>query len=322
MKNCELEFELEDVLPKFSKELQKKIMHSVELLRKAEKLALAYDSENGYYLAFSGGKDSQCLYHITKIAGVKFKAHMNLTSVDPADVIRFVRVQYPDVELIKPADSIFNAAIKKGILPTMRVRWCCAIYKETAGAGKVTLTGIRHKESVRRARRNEVEVNNYQYSGTFEGLSDYRKERNKKRKPCKGTFSIINVDGEREIGCIRGKESLIVNPIIEWTEKDVWTFLDTLEIKHCNLYDEGFHRIGCILCPMSSHRQKLTEMKRWPHVKRGWIRAIKALRRGGVFASNHIWWNIPKDWAPLANRLVSGQVGAFGTFWIAPRLAA
>lgn len=63
--------------------LEEKIRHSVELIRKGEKMALEFDPENGYHLAFSGGKDSQVLYHITKMAGVRFKAHMNLTSVDP-----------------------------------------------------------------------------------------------------------------------------------------------------------------------------------------------------------------------------------------------
>ena len=63
--------------------LDKKIDYSIALLRKAESMALRLDPENGFYLAFSGGKDSQALYHIAQMAGVKFKAHMNLTSVDP-----------------------------------------------------------------------------------------------------------------------------------------------------------------------------------------------------------------------------------------------
>ena len=281
MRNCELNFKLEDVLPKFKPVLQKKILHSVDLIRKAEKLALAYDSEDGYFSTFSGGKDSQCLYHIVKMAGVKHKTHMNLTSIDPPEVIRFVRTEYSDVEMAKPKDSIFHIAIKKNVLPTQLIRWCCAEYKETAGAGKVTLIGIRHAESSRRAKRNEVEVSNRKYSGDLAGLDEYRKQRNSKRTARKGTFSIINVNGERELGCIHGKESLLISPIIEWTDDDVWTFLNTLGIKHCCLYDEGVKRIGCILCPMSQPAQKKNEIKRWPHVKRNWINAIKIIRRGG-----------------------------------------
>lgn len=286
MKNSELEFKLKEVLPKFSAQFQQKMLHSIELLRKAERLAKSYDKENGYFLAFSGGKDSQCLYHIAKLAGVQFQAHMNLTSVDPPEVIRFVREQYPDVELAKPHDSIFNVAIRRKILPTMRVRWCCEEYKEMAGAGKVTLIGIRKAESVRRAKRNEVEINNHSFSGTLDELEDYRKQKTAKAKQRKaqkngGGVTIVNADGERVLGCIRGKESLLISPIIEWTDKEVWTFLNTLGIAHCELYDQGYHRIGCILCPMSSPKQKAKEMMRWPHVKRNWIKAIKAIRAGG-----------------------------------------
>lgn len=58
----------------------KKLQHSIELLQKSEKLALRY-SDNGFYLAFSGGKDSQSLYHVAVLAGVKFDAHYSLTRV-------------------------------------------------------------------------------------------------------------------------------------------------------------------------------------------------------------------------------------------------
>ena len=290
MINSELEFKLEEVLPKFSANLQEKIQHSVELLRKSERLALAYDSEDGFYLAFSGGKDSQCLYHIARLAGVKFKAHMSLTSVDPPEVIRFVKKQYPDVNLVKPKKSIYQAAIDNQILPTIRVRWCCKEYKEGAGAGKVTLIGIRHAESARRANRNEVEISSRKYSGDLEGLDDYRKARNAQKRGRKPKnyreVTIVNATGERTLGCIRGQESLLISPIIEWTDDDVWTFLNTLQIEHCELYDQGWHRIGCIGCPMSSLKQKAIENERWPHVKRNWIKAIKAIRNGGYSKEN------------------------------------
>ena len=285
MINSEMTFDYSEVIEKLSEPLRKKLEHSVELLRKAERLALAYDDVYGYYLAFSGGKDSQCLYHVAKLAGVRFKAHMNLTSIDPPEVIRFVKREYPNVELVKPKKSIFQAAVDNQILPTMRVRWCCAEYKETAGAGKVTLIGIRKAESARRAKRNEVEINNRKFSGDLDGLEEYRKTRNREkrgRKP-KGNreVTIVNADGERVLGCIKGKESLLISPIIDWTDDEVWEFLGVLGVKHCELYDEGWKRIGCIGCPMSSHKQKMVENARYPHVRRNWIKAIKAIRNGG-----------------------------------------
>ena len=108
------------------------------------------------------------------MAGVKFKAHMNLTSIDPPDVIRFVKRNYPDVELIKPEMSIYDMALKKHILPTMIIRWCCAEFKEMSGAGKVTLIGIRHEESVKRSKRNEIEISNHKFSGNFDQFSEHK----------------------------------------------------------------------------------------------------------------------------------------------------
>ena len=133
---------LDVVFERASPAFRKKIQYSIDLLRKAKDLALRYSSD-GFYLAFSGGKDSQALYHVAKLAGVPFKCHMNLTSVDPPQVIMFVKKHYPSVELHKPVDSIYNIAYKrKYLLPSRLIRWCCADLKEKGGAGTVTLTGI------------------------------------------------------------------------------------------------------------------------------------------------------------------------------------
>ena len=222
---------------------------------------------------------------MAQLAGVKFRAHMTLTSVDPPEVIRFVRTNYKEVELIKPHKSIFRIAVEKQILPTQRVRWCCAEYKEMAGAGKVTLIGIRHKESSRRAKRNEVEISNRKFSGSLDDFEDYRQEQKAKRarrRSKKDGVNITNADNEQTLGCINGKESLLISPIINWSEHDVFEFLnDVVSVPHCSLYDEGWKRIGCIGCPMGSRKQKLFENKRYPRVKRNWIKAIKAIRSGG-----------------------------------------
>lgn len=295
-----IDITLDQALARASAPLRKKMEHSVELLRKAEHIALNYDREDGYYLAFSGGKDSQALYHIAQLTGVRFHGHMNLTSVDPPEVIRFVKKNYPEVELIKPDKSIFQLAVEKQILPTIRVRWCCKEYKETAGAGKVTLIGIRHAESTRRAKRNEVEINNRKFSGNLDELDEYRQElkaKRAKRKSRQQGVNITNADEEQTLGCISGKESLLISPIIHWTEKDVWEFLNNVvQVPHCSLYDEGWHRIGCIGCPMSSAKQKRIENERYPHVKRNWIKAIKAIRSGGGYSKKNISeWNIRKE---------------------------
>ena len=61
---------------------------------------------------------------------------------------------------------------------------------------------------------------------------------------------------EKMVTCVGGKDKILVSPIIHWTEKDVWEFLNAQNIPHCSLYDKGYKRIGCILCPMSNYKQK------------------------------------------------------------------
>lgn len=236
--------------------LDEKIGYSINLLRKSEEMALRMDPENGFYLAFSGGKDSQALYHLAVQAGVKFKAHMNLTSVDPPEVIRFVKKNYPDVELIKPRMSIYEMAKKKGCLPTRLVRWCCEEFKEMSGAGKVTLIGIRKSESTNRKKRNEIETGDRKFSGTFDQWSEHQ---------------------EKMVTCVGGKDKILVSPILYWTEKDVWDYLKRMHIPYCELYDKGYKRIGCIMCPMSNYKQNVREMKDFPHVGKNWRKAIEWL---------------------------------------------
>lgn len=267
MKACDIKLDLDEVCAKVNPNLANKIRYSVELVRKTEKMALRLDPENGFYNTFSGGKDSQCLYHIVKLAGVKHKTHMNLTTIDPPEVIRFVRREYPDVELTKPIKSIYEVAKEKHILPTRCKRWCCYVFKELSGAGKVTLIGIRKEESTKRAKREEVST---QIKG----------------KRVEETFDQWSYHEEEMVTCVGGRDKILISPLIYWTERDVWEFLNANNIPHCELYDKGYNRIGCICCPMSSYKQKIKEIKDYPHVKRNWLKTIQWLIDNGYINHN------------------------------------
>lgn len=278
MKAQDIPLTIDSVLANAKPSLQKKILYSIDLIRKSEKMALRLDPVNGFYNTFSGGKDSQVLYHLVKLSGVKHKTHMNLTSVDPPEVIRFVKLHYPDVELIKPRISIYDMAKKKHILPTRSLRWCCSEYKEMSGAGKVTLIGVRKQESARRAKREEISTN----------IKGNRNEE---------TFDQWSEHEEQMVNCVGGKDKILVSPIIHWTERDVWEFLNANNILHCTLYDMGYTRIGCICCPMSSIRNKRKDIERWPHVKRNWLKTIQWIIDNGYIDHNFSdaeigfsWW--------------------------------
>lgn len=243
---------------------ERRLQHSIELLRKSEKLALNY-SEKGFFLAFSGGKDSQALYHVAVLAGVKFEAHYSLTTVDPPELVRFIRSKYPDVIIDRPPMTFAQLCIKKHALPTRLMRFCCGELKETGGAGTVTLTGVRKQESVNRSKRNEIETSDRKFSGTSEQFDQFTRTK--------------EIEG---VQCIKGKDKIIINPIIEWSEADVWHFLnEVVKVEHCELYDKGWRRIGCLFCPMASKKEILKQGQAYPKYKALLLRTIKTLRANG-----------------------------------------
>lgn len=135
-------------------ELERK---AIQFIRNAESLALRMD-ERGFHVAFSGGKDSQVLLALVEMAGVKHHAEMQVTTVDSPNLMKFVRGNYPQVKLNLPELNMRQLILKKKLLPTRQIRYCCAYLKEQAGAGTCTCIGIRKAESTKRAKRHPVEV--------------------------------------------------------------------------------------------------------------------------------------------------------------------
>lgn len=111
-----------------------------------------FEPPEGYYLAYSGGKDSDTILALAKMAGVKFDAHYHLTTVDPPELVYHVR-RHPEVQIEKPNITMWQLIKKKGMLPTRVSRFCCAYFKERGGAGRLVMTGVRGGESHRRSKR-------------------------------------------------------------------------------------------------------------------------------------------------------------------------
>lgn len=236
--------------------LQEKIDHSIALIRKAEKLALVMQPETGFHVGFSGGKDSQVVLELVKMAGVKYRAVYNVTTNDPADNVRFIKHHYPDVEFSIPEKSYFQLIAQKGV-PTMFNRWCCALFKETAGVGCVVLTGVRKEESRKRA----------EYPEAFKFT----------RK--KGDKELLDLDKmkENEFRCVGGKDKFMVYPILEWTEADVWQFIRErgLPVNPCY---KTHKRVGCVFCPFARPKDVRAYCETHPQLKAAFIHAIERYR--------------------------------------------
>ena len=225
-----------------------KIDESIALIRKGEKLALALNPEDGYFVSFSGGKDSQVLLDLVKRAGVKYKAHYNVTTIDPPENVRFIRQYYPEVHFIHPRQTFIKMIEKRG-LPTMVARWCCAELKEQNDAGNVVLTGVRADESTKRSKYNEVAIK----SNRVEHV-----DRSKKH-----TIEEIEQNEHR---CIKGKDAIMIYPILNWTESEVWQYIADNHLPHNPCYDIA-GRVGCMFCPFSNKRQIEFFEQKYPKYK-------------------------------------------------------
>lgn len=279
-----IDITFEQALAKASYGLRQKMEHTRDVILKALPLALKYDGK-GFWCGFSGGKDSQALYHMMQLCNVPMQVYFSPTSVDPPEVVRFIRQNYPEVEFVKIHENIYDVFKQMKVLPSMRIRWCCSHFKEKGGEGKVVCTGVRKAESVKRSKRNEIEVSGRKFSGHMDEFEDWQEKRIRKKMKNLNQDQFSDVK-ESEVRCINGKDKILLNSIIEWSESDVWEFLNkVVEVPHCELYDEGYTRIGCIGCPMATTKNQIKQFKRWPHVKEKWIRAIMDVRRESILDS-------------------------------------
>ena len=262
-----------------------KVQRSIDILK-------SFEPPEGYHLAFSGGKDSQCVYHLSKMAGVKFDAHYSVTSVDPPELVRFIKKNYPDVSFDhhywndgKPehyhADgtpkpmTMWSLIADHTIPPTRQVRYCCQSLKETSGKGRVVVTGVRWAESQNRRKLHGIADIQTQ-SKKLHNQALTADPTNTKVNKGGGLSFLDDNDNSRKMveQCYR-KNKVTVNPIVDWTEEEVWEFIkEVAKVPYCELYDQGFTRLGCIGCPLQGREGMLADFERWPKYKELYIKAF------------------------------------------------
>ena len=265
-------------------ELKEKVDKAISRIKSWESVASEYetDGEYGYYLAFSGGKDSVALKALMDMAGVQYHAHYRITSVDPPELVRFIIEKHPDVSRDKPRYpedfkieslrgkqvTMWNLIPIKVMPPTRRVRYCCEWLKEDGGDGRLTVTGVRWAESVNRSKNQGLVT----IRGDTEDIAD---DENFSETE-KGGVVLLNDNAESRAivdGCVTRNKTCL-NPIIDWSDADVWNFIRSENIPYCSLYDEGFHRLGCVGCPMAGRHGQEREFARWPKIKLAYLKAF------------------------------------------------
>lgn len=214
-----------------------------------------HEPAEGYRLAFSGGKDSIVCYHLAELAGVKFEAHYAMTTIDPPEVLRFIRKEYPDVIWDKPMykgerTNFYDLVARKG-LPTRIVRWCCHYLKEVNGhKGETVILGVRRAESPKRSQRDDF----YMYNNRY-----------------------------------------ILNPIIDWSDSDVWDYITLNELPYPSVYDEGQKRVGCVMCPLACRSRRVYDYERYPQHVKALERAVDAFLEAHPNTTLTEWGGDGKD---------------------------
>lgn len=104
-----------------------------------------------------------------------------------------------------------------------------------------------------------------------------------------------NEDSRRMIENCYKRHKTVVNPIIEWSDSDVWEFIRAENIPYCGLYDDGFTRLGCIGCPMAGKHGRELEFLRYPNYKKLYLKAFEELIKVLNDKNLRCSWDTPED---------------------------
>lgn len=186
----------------------------------------AFEPAEGYWLSDSYGKDSCVLRWIAQQAGVRFDAHYQRTSVDPPELVRFGREHHPDTIIERPAMTMWKLIEKELYPPSAR---------GSNNNGRYCCKVL--KEQGGNGRRV---------------LTGVRWDESRARQ----RWMVENY--------IEARQTLLINPILDWTERDIWSLIHRERIPYCELYNQGMFRLGCICCPLQGSKGMQWDAARWP----------------------------------------------------------
>lgn len=249
--------------------LSAKVEQSIKSLRLAAEMSERYYGQP-LVVTYSGGKDSEVLVDLAFKAGIEFEIYNNHTTVDAPETVYHIRQQfkkwrkmgirchvtYPEIK--GERTSMWSLIPKYEIMPSPWVRYCCQVLKETKIKKRFIATGVRKDESPKRTNRT-----------AFEWIAS--KKENGIHKSYDEAAEVYQEDIDnspygdcRFITAAKRKRKLVVNPIIDWTENEVWEYIRAEKLEYNPLYDEGFNRVGCVGCILSGKKCMEQDFERYP----------------------------------------------------------
>lgn len=219
-----------------TEELQNKVNQAIKLIQTAGKDGHVVE------VAYSGGKDSDVILELARMAGIKYRAIYKNTTIDPPGTIK--HAQENGAEMIRPKETFFQFMGRVGF-PNRFQRSCCKVLKEYKVLDR-SIMGIRKAESTDRNKRYEEPTECRVYG------------RGKKKEGVEAFY-----------------------PILNWTDEDVVEFIEARGIMVHPLYyrEDGTidpkRRLGCMCCPMMYYRKRRDSFKVMPGMVKGYLRAAQ-----------------------------------------------
>nr|DAL66339.1 MAG TPA_asm: phosphoadenosine-phosphosulfate reductase [Caudoviricetes sp.] len=228
---------------------------------------------------YSGGKDSDAILQLAKESGVPFRVTHNLTTADPPDNVYYIRRVFArlreegiDCRINVPKRSLWRIMRETLVVPSRLMRVCCSELKERRMPdAPYIVTGVRWAESAGRRAKSGIAM---VYTASAPPPSSPRYTAGEQAAAAAGLLTTDDASSRRlfEQCAMRGVR--VLNPIIDWSDDDVRSYLRSRGIEGNPLYKEGWTRIGCVGCPLAGRRAREIAFARYPKLYKAWADAI------------------------------------------------
>lgn len=200
-----------------------------------------HEPPEGYFLGDSGGKDSTVLLDLVMKSGVKYKSYYSATGIDPPELVKFIKQYHP--ETIHKRPNYKGHKSFYGMIPVL---------------GFPTKFSRWCCDKLKKDPTKDIPLKHR--------LMGIRAEESSKRAK-RGAISNLN-------------KYIIYKPVFSWLEWEIWEYIESHKLPYCSLYDEGFSRLGCVICPFICNKNPMQVERhkaRWPKYYIAFEKAMKKL---------------------------------------------